>query len=99
MVMSKNMLDINSLYEPQEVNMSKFSTFVARVRVVLNAAPLYLVGAATAVTVVTEEVSKQFPGAAGPLVHYTGPVLAALAAVVAIVRRVTPVSKEDRGLL
>lgn len=79
--------------------MSKFSTFVARVKVVLNAAPLYLTGAAVAVAAVTEEVSKEFPGASGPLVHYGGLVLAALAAATAIIRRVSPVSKEERGLL
>jgi hypothetical protein len=79
--------------------MSKFSAFVARVRVVVTAAPLYLVGAATVITAVSEEVSQAFPGVAGPLVRYSGPVLAALAAAISIIRRVTPVLAEDRGLL
>jgi hypothetical protein len=79
--------------------MSKFSDFIKRVRVVLYAAPLYLIGASTVITVASEEVSKQFPGVAGPITHYSAVVLGALAAVVAVIRRVSPVAPADRGLL
>lgn len=79
--------------------MSKFGNFIKRVRVVLNAAPLYLVGASTIITVSAEEISKAFPGVAGPIAHYSAVVLGALAAVIAIIRRVSPVPAEARGLL
>jgi hypothetical protein len=64
-----------------------------RARVVLTAAPSYLVAASTAVTIVMEEVDA--PGVA----KYGAIAVGALGAAIAIIRRVTPVLPDDRGLL
>lgn len=73
--------------------------FVKRVRVLLRAAPTWLVGAAIVVSSFSEEVGSRFPGSSDEIAAVAGPVLAGIAAAVAIVRRVTPVVAAERGLL
>jgi hypothetical protein len=74
--------------------------FLERAVVVLKAAPTYLVAAATIATIITEEVAEELPaGAAEWAVRIGGKVVSVIAAAVLIVRRVTPVIEEQRGLL
>lgn len=75
------------------------SKLLARIRVVLTAAPTYLVAASTVVTVLREEIVAAFPGTAEEIGAVAVPVLATLSAAVAIIRRVTPVIPEERGIL
>lgn len=76
------------------------SKLIKRIRVLLTAAPTYLAGAAVVVAAVSDEVAKAVPdGWQDNVVAIGAPVLAALAAVTAIVRRVTPVFGAARGLL
>lgn len=73
---------------------------IDRARVVLTAAPTYLVGASAVVTIVADEVAKVLPaGQATTVGAVTVRVVAILGAAVAIVRRVTPVVDGERGLL
>ena len=71
------------------------SDVLARVRVLLTAAPTYLVAAAAVVQVVVAELGDDWPAVAAGGTR----VLAVLAAATAIVRRVTPVLPVERGLL
>lgn len=75
------------------------SGFVARVRVLLGAAPTWLTTAAVVVSAFNDEIGEAFPGAADEVAAVAAPVLAAIGAAIAIVRRVTPVAKDQRGLL
>lgn len=70
-----------------------------RIRVVLGAAPTYLVTAATVVAVAAPELANAFPDQAQTITTVALRIGAVLAAAVTIVRRVTPVDAEDRGLL
>lgn len=73
---------------------------LARVKVVVTAAPTYLVGAAAVVTAFSEEIAKILPAGAGEAVARVAlVVLSAIAAAIAIIRRVTPVLAIQRGLL
>lgn len=68
--------------------------------VVLTAAPTYLAGAVMVLTIFREEVVSVLPDAwqadaTGVIVSVVG----ALAAAIAVIRRVTPVLKGERGLL
>jgi hypothetical protein len=72
---------------------------LARVRVVLTAAPTYLTAAATAIALAREEIAATFPTAAEPIARWAVPVAAALLCAARIIRRVTPVLPEERGLL
>lgn len=75
------------------------SDLVKRIQVLLRAAPTYLMGAAIVVSAVSDEIAKAFPDTAAGVARVAAPVLAGIAALVAIVRRVTPVATGDRGLL
>lgn len=73
---------------------------IARVRVVLQAAPTYLVAASTIVAIATEEIAQELPeGWQDNAVAIGGKVVAIIGAAVLIIRRVTPVIAEHRGLL
>lgn len=76
------------------------SKLLARIRVLLHAAPSYLTVAAVVVTIISQELGDALPGNASTIVaKAAGAVLAVIATATAIVRRVTPVLAEDRGLL
>ena len=73
---------------------------IARARVVIKAAPTYLVGASIVVAAVTEEVAKELPeGWQDNALTIGGKVVAILGAAVLIIRRVEPVIAARRGLL
>lgn len=78
--------------------MSKISKLISKARTLWRAAPTYLAGAAVGVTAASDEISKRFPGSAETVSHWAIPILAGLGAAIAIVRRVTPVLKNQRGL-
>lgn len=73
--------------------------FLARVRVVLTAAPTYITTVAMVATVASEEIARAFPAAAEPVGRVAVVVAAVAGAAVAIIRRVTPVLPAARGLL
>jgi hypothetical protein len=75
---------------------------VARLKVLLTAAPTILASAGTVVSVVWAEVvaEKVLPsGWETPAGRIVGVALAVIATATGIVRRVTPVAKEARGVL
>lgn len=73
---------------------------LARIRVILTAAPTWLVFAALFVSTVTEEVAKVLPADwAAQVVTVGGHIVSWLAAAIAIVRRVAPVLPAERGIL
>lgn len=73
---------------------------LARIRVILTAAPTWLVFAALTVPIVTEEVAKVLPASwAERVVTIGGYVVGWLGAAIAIVRRVTTVLPSERGIL
>ncbi len=73
---------------------------LARARVILTAAPTYLVAAGTVVAMVADEVSKVLPaGWQDNAAQAAGFVLGIIGAAIAIVRRVTPVLPAERGIL
>lgn len=75
-------------------------SFIARVKVVLTAAPTYLTAASAAVIIAREEIVELLPEAwQGNAVQVTVTALAWLTAAITIIRRVTPVLPDDRGLL
>jgi hypothetical protein len=74
--------------------------FWARVRVFFKSAPTYLVAASAAVTILTEEISQELTGdVAANVVSLGGKAVSIIAAAVAIIRRVTPVLPDERGML
>lgn len=77
------------------------SNLLRRARVLLKAAPTYLVGAGAVVAIVADEVSKAVPnGWQDNVVQWGGAAAGIIAAATAIVRRVTPVlDPADHGLL
>jgi hypothetical protein len=76
------------------------SDFLLKVRVVLTAAPTWITAAATLVTIFSEEIGGLLPaGAAESLASAGAIVLAWLGAAINIIRRVTPVLPEERGIL
>jgi len=73
---------------------------IARARVILTAAPTYLVAAGAVVSIVADEVSKVLPaGWQDNAAQIAGAVAGVIGAAVLIVRRVTPVLISERGLL
>lgn len=73
---------------------------LARVRVVLTAAPTYITLAATLITVFAEEIGALLPeGAAASVGSAVTVLLSWLGAAINIIRRVTPVLPDERGLL
>lgn len=80
--------------------MNKLLGLWARIKVVLSAAVTWIVVAQTVIVIFRDEVSKVLPTPfAERFEMYAATVLAVLAAVVAVIRRVTPVEPEWRGLL
>jgi hypothetical protein len=74
------------------------SSIATKIKVVLKALPTWLTGIAVAVTAVSSEISDKFPQAAKGVAAVAVPVLAALAAAISIIRRVTPVLDSQVGL-
>lgn len=73
---------------------------LARVRVILRAAPTYLVAASAVVSIVVEEIADELPsGWQDNAVGIGGKIVAVLGAAVLIIRRVTPVVAAERGIL
>lgn len=74
---------------------------LARVRVVLHAAPTYLVALSAVIVIVADELASVLPaGAVTTVGTIAARVVAVLGAAVAIIRRVTPVvDRAQRGLL
>lgn len=70
-----------------------------RVRVVATAAVTYIVAAAVAVSAFNAEIASAAPDGYEGATGVGTAVLAALAAAVAVIRRVTPVIEADRGLV
>ena len=73
--------------------------FLARVRVLLTAAPTYISTATALVVIFSAEIGALFPGAADDIAAWSVRVLAVLAGAANIVRRVAPVLPAERGLL
>ena len=72
----------------------------ARIQVLLRAVPTYLTLAAVIVTILSQELADALPGnAATVVVKVAGVTLTVIGAATAIVRRVTPVLENERGLL
>lgn len=71
--------------------------FVARTRVVLTAVVTWLVVLAAVITNVVDEL--QLAGASGTVLRILGNALGVIGVAVAIIRRVTPVLPEARGIL
>ena len=70
------------------------------IRVFLTSAPTYLAVAVVVVTALSSELVPLLPDRLGAQVAgYTITVLAVIAAIGAVIRRVTPVWPEDRGIL
>ena len=76
------------------------TNLIARAKVILTAAVTYIVIASTVLTVAAEEIGKVFTdGQAAQVLTIITRILAALAAAVSIIRRVTPVLPDERGIL
>jgi len=78
--------------------MAGMSKILTRIKVVLSAAPTYLVLASTAITATSGEIAAQLPGYADLITRISAPVLSALAVAIIIVRSVTTVLPEHRKL-
>jgi len=75
-------------------------TLVARAKVVLTAAPTYLVAAAVLIPFVVDQLATVLPTTWSETVaQVAGKAVAVLGVAVAIIRRVTPVPAAQRGLL
>ncbi len=72
---------------------------LARVRVVLRAAPTWLTAAAVVLTAAAHEISTIAPAGGEDVVRWLVTAAGWLASAVMIIRRVTPVDASDRGLL
>jgi hypothetical protein len=80
--------------------MEAFTNFAKRVSVVLKAAPTWLLAASTAITITSEELVKLLPDTWDEqVVRWAAVATGAIAAAVAIIRRVSPVLPDERGLL
>lgn len=80
--------------------MEKLKEFGQRVVVVLKAAPTYLVAISTAITIFSEEIAALLPETLDLTVaKYATIAVGFIGAVIAIIRRVTPVLPQERGLL
>lgn len=74
--------------------------FIERVKVVLSAAVTWIVLASSIVTIFAEEIAKvAAEGTAATVTRVAVRVVSILGAAVAIIRRVTPVLPEERGVL
>jgi hypothetical protein len=74
--------------------------FIARVKVVLSAAVTWLVVASSVVTVFADEIAPIIPAPWSERASAIAvTVLGVLAAAIAIIRRVSPVLPDERGIL
>lgn len=72
---------------------------IARIKVIAGAAVTWLVAASTTVTIFSDEIVKVVPDQAQGIGSVSLKIVAWLGAAIAIIRRVTPVIPEDRGIL
>lgn len=73
---------------------------VDRVVVILTAAPTYIIAAGAVVSAASGEIVRVLPDDLGvPVVRWTLAIVAVLTSAIAVLRRVTSVIKEARGLL
>lgn len=72
---------------------------IARARVVVRAAPTWLTAAAVVLTAAAHEISTLAPNGGEDIVRWLVTAAAWLTSAVAIIRRVTPVDPDRRGLL
>lgn len=78
----------------------KVAETIARIKVVLTAAVTWLIVASTIITIMSEEIAAVLPdGAATTVGAVALKIVSIISAAVAIIRRVTPVLPEERGLL
>lgn len=76
------------------------SDFIARVRVVLTAAVTWITAVAAVIPFIADDIADQLPsGAAEQVTKYALLAVAWLGAAVSIIRRVTPVLPDERGVL
>lgn len=76
------------------------SKLIARIGVLLRAAPTYLAAAGVIIAIIADEVGKLAPsGWQDNAIQILGVLAGIIAAATAIVRRVTPVAPADRGLI
>jgi hypothetical protein len=72
---------------------------IARLKVILTAAPTYLTSAAAIVTIFASEIAEIIPGQAEGITEGAVVVVGVLTVAINIIRRVTPVLPSERGLL
>jgi hypothetical protein len=72
---------------------------LARLRVLATAAPTYLVAVAAILPLIASDLAEVMPGQAETITSGVLIVVGWLGAAIAIIRRVTPVAKAERGLL
>jgi len=72
---------------------------IARARVVLRAAPTWLTALSVMLTAAAHEISTVAPDGGQDVVRWLITAAAWLASAVAIIRRVTPVPADQRGIL
>lgn len=76
------------------------NALLAKAKVVLTAAVTYIVVASTVLTVAADELGQLFAdGQAAGVIRLIVRVLSVLTAAVTIIRRVTPVLPDERGIL
>lgn len=75
------------------------SDLIARARVVLRAAPTWLTAVSVVLTAAAREISTVAPDGGEDVVRWLVTAAAWLASAVAIIRRVTPVPAQERGVL
>lgn len=75
------------------------SDLIARARVVVRAAPTWLTAVSVVLTAAAREISTVAPDGGEDVVRWLVTAAAWLASAVAIIRRVTPVPAQERGVL
>jgi hypothetical protein len=73
--------------------------FVARARVVLTALPTYLTILVAVLTILSDEIATAFPEGSQGVVQVIVVIIAIATSAINIIRRVTPVLPERRGIL
>ena len=72
----------------------------ARIVVILKAAPTWLIAASTIITIASEEIVKILPDNLDiTATRYATAALGALGAAIVLIRRLTPVLPDERGIL
>lgn len=75
------------------------SDLLARARVVVRAAPTWLTAVSVVLTAAAGEISRLAPDGGQDVVRWLVTVAAWLASAVLVIRRVTPVPADERGIL